>query len=188
MGVATPLLTSIMVQFQLPPESLHPLGLTYRRLEWLASVAALFVLTPLVLRQSLAAFRTAQIDRRRIVRYSTQLAIVAALSAFVPAAGIKATGDQYRSQPVRELELAVRHVATQSIPASADAPVSVSPDELHATGLLSEQTRRWLAGARISLQPSVSGGRGGRDVTYILARVTFPNGRESRMLYTVPSR
>jgi hypothetical protein len=188
MGIATPLLTSIMVQFQLPPDSLHPLGLSHRRLEWLASVITLLILRPLTLRQSLAAFRAAQIDRRRIVRYSVQLAIVAMLSAFIPAAYVKAAGDQYRSEPVRELELALEHVATQSMARSTAAPVLVSLEELDATGRLSDRTRRWLAGTRISLQLRPYKDPGGQEVRYLQARVTFPNGRQSRMLSRLPDR
>lgn len=189
MGAGSQPFTWIMVQWQLPPESLHRFayGLS-RRAEWLALGFAPFLLIPLALRQSLAAFRTARIDRRQVVRYSGRLAIVALLAAFIPSAAVRAAGDVYRSQPVRELELALKYVATQSIAPSTEAPVSVSLEALEATGLLSEQTRRWLRGARISLQPRLSRGRAGQDVTHILARVTFPNGRESRMWHSRPNR
>lgn len=189
-GTGTQLFTWIMVQWQLPPESLHPFayGLTSRRTEWLALGSALCLITPLVLRQSLAAFRTARIDRRRIVRNSAQLGIVALLAAFIPAAVIRASSDIYRSQPLRELELAVQQVARQSIAAPADEPVFVSPADLLSTGLLSDQTCRWLAGTRISLQPRTFRDPAGQEVTYILTRITFPNGRWSRMSYRLRDR
>jgi hypothetical protein len=189
-GTGTQLFTWIMVQWQLPPESLHPFayGLTSRRLEWLAPGIALCLLTPLALRQSLAAFRTARIDRHRIVRYSAQLGMVALLAGFIPAAGIRASGDVYRSQPVRELELALAHVATRSMGPSTAEPVSLSLAELDAAGLLSERTRRWLDGARISLQLRPYTDPAGQEIRYLQTRVTFPNGRESRMLSRLPDR
>jgi hypothetical protein len=187
LGIGTELLTSLMGTLQLRPDALHPfaLGLTNRRFEWLASVVALVVVGTLALRQSLAAFGTARIDRGRIVRSSAQLAIVAMLTAFFPTAYIKAAGEQYRSLPVRELTAALQHVSAASIAASGEVPTAVSASELETTELLSEQTRRWLAGSQVFLRASKLRKQAAGDVTYVSARVTFPNGREFRMLFSV---
>ena len=206
-GLANHLMTSLMVQFQLSPEALHPLALaprwaqgllTPRATSGLATLAVLCVAGPVALHQSLTAFRTARIDRRDIGRWSVQLLVVAALAAFVPTTYIKASADQYRSLPVRELEAALKQVTAGSLITSGEVPPVVSATELDATGLLSAQSRRWLAGSRVSLVPFGVGrdiGTGAAvrsrlrgDMLYVSAHVDLASGRRSRLMFTVRAR
>ena len=139
----------------------------------------------LALRQSLSAFRMSQTDGRHIVRSGLQLALAAATVSFILAAYGRAAFDQYRSQPVRELEAALKQVASTSLAATGEIPATVDAAELEATGQLSEDTRRWLAGSRISLQPSAPRTTVQGEVRYVRTDVSFPSGSTFRTLYTV---
>jgi hypothetical protein len=188
LGTGSGWLTSLMVANQWSPDDL--LLLDSRRLPGLVVLIAMLIamgLVPLLtLRQSLVAFRAPQVDRGRIVRYALQLLAATAIVSFLPNAYLRAAGDQYRSQPMRELEIAVQQVSAASLAATGQVPGSVSAAELEATGQLSEDTRRWLAGSRISLRPLTARTQAGERVTYVRADVSFPNGRTFRMFYRVP--
>jgi hypothetical protein len=139
------------------------------------------VLAAVPLRQSLAAFRTTQVGGRRIARGAATLALAATVASFVPHAYLKAVADTYRSQPVRELEAALQQISTSSLAASGRIPESVDMRELDATGLLSEDTRRWLSGTRITLRSSGTYRTGAEWRRYVVAQVHRAN---SRWFYT----
>jgi ABC-type transport system involved in multi-copper enzyme maturation permease subunit len=182
-GIGTDLMTRFMVDNQLPPSAFLPIGTTGRRVSELFSLASFAALALLALRQSLSAYRTVQIDNRRIARYAAQLGIVVLVLAFIPSAYMRAAVDQFESGPVRELEAALQQVSVASRAASGRVPDAVSAGDLEATGLLSETTSRWLAGSEISLRPS-SPARDG--TTYVRTRVSFTNGRAFRTFYRLP--
>ena len=187
LGVGSGWMTSLMVANQWSPEDLLPMGTTYRRLAELATWISIAVLVLLALRQSLLAFRTSQPGGRRVARYALQLALAAATVSFIPSAYLRSAGDQYRSQPVRELQAALQHLSAGSLGATGELPVTVNAAELEATGQLSAETRRWLAGSRISLHSSAPRTTALGEVRWVRTDVSFPSGSTFRSLYTVPS-
>ena len=184
MGVGSGWLTSLMVANQWSPDDL--LLLDSRRLPWLVVLISMGVVALLALRQSLVAFRAPQVDRARIVRYALQLLVATAILSFIPNAYLRAAGNQYRSQPVRELQIALQQLSAASLAATGEVPGSVTAAELDATGQLSADARRWLAGSRISLRPSAPRTQAGERVRYVRTDVRFPSGSAFRMFYTVP--
>ena len=163
------------------------MGTTYRRVTQLGGWLAIAVLALVMLRQSLLAFRTSQTERRRIVRYGLQLALAAATVSFGPSAYGRAAFAQYRSQPLRELEAALQQVAAAALAANGEIPEAVSAADLDATGQLSEDARRWLAGSRVALRPSAPRATAKGEIRFVQTNVSFPSGSTFRMLYTVPS-
>jgi hypothetical protein len=179
-------LTSLMVARQWSPEDLLPIGATRRAFATTIVWATIAVLALIALVQSRQAFRTPDIDRRRIVRYSAALALAAFAVSFIPSAYWRAAYGQYRSQPVRELEAALQQVARTSLAAKGEIPGSVTASDLDATAQLSEEARRWLAGSRTVLRPSTPRTQAGDEVLYVRADITLASGRAFRMLYRVP--
>jgi hypothetical protein len=184
MGIGSGWLTSLMVANQWSPDDL--LLLDTRRLPGLVVLVSMGVVALLTLRQSLVAFRAPQVDRGRIVRYALQLLVATAILSFIPNAYLRAAYDQYRSQPMRELEIALQQVSAASLAATGDVPGSVTAAELDATGQLSADARRWLAGSRISLRPSVPRRQAEQQVMYVLTDVRFPSGSGFRTFYRMP--
>lgn len=184
LGIGSGWLTSLMVANQWSPEDLLVLrgsvGLD------LAVWSSILALTVVALVQSLRAFRATQLERSGIARCAAQLALTAAIISFIPTAYLRAAGDQYRSQPVRELQAALQSVSTASLASTGRIPDTVDAAALEATGQLSDDTRRWLAGSRISLRASPPRSQAGERVMYVRTDVSFPNGRTFRMLYQVP--
>jgi len=189
LGIASGWLTDLMIANQWSPEDLLPMGTRYRRVGGVAEVAVWMssaALVLLALRQSLSAFRTSQTDGRRIVRYGLQLALAAATVSFIPAAYGRAAFDQYRSQPVRELQAALNQISAASLAAGGEIPAAISAAELEATGELSEDSRRWLAESRIRLHASAPRTTPAGQVRYVRTDVTFASGSTFTMLYVVP--
>ena len=147
---------------------------------------ALAALALLALGQSLSAFRNPQVERGRIVRYTLQLALAGILVSFIPSAYDAAARNQYRSQPARELEAALKQISAAALTSRGEIPAAVNAAELEATGLLSEDSRRWLANSRIQLQASAPRTTRSGEVRYVRTEVSFPSGSRLRMLYTVP--
>jgi hypothetical protein len=182
-------LTSLMIANQWSPDDLFPFEIVGRRLDEAFSLAALAVLAVVVLRQSLNAFRTTQLGRRRIARGAAVLAIVAAVASFVPNAYVKAASDLYRSQPVRELEAALQQFSTEALGSTGRLPESVEASQLDATGLLSEDARRWLSGARITLQPTATFYKpGGNTRRYVLAKLHRADDMWFNTFYSLPAQ
>jgi ABC-type transport system involved in multi-copper enzyme maturation permease subunit len=182
-GIGTDLMTRFIVENQLPPTAFLPIRPTLRRVSELFSLASFAAVALLYLRQSLSAYRVVQIDNRRIARYVGQLGIVVFVLSFIPSAYMRAAADQFESVPVRELEAALQQVSLASRAESGRVPDAVNAGDLEATGLLSETTSRWLAGSEILLRPSSA-----RDgTTYVMARVSFPNGPAFPMFYRLPA-
>lgn len=186
LGVGSGWMTSLMVANQWSPEDLLPIGSSSRRLADLAMWTSIAALALLALRQSLTAFRAPQIERQRIARNAVQLALAATAVSFIPNAYLTSAGEQYRSHPVRELESALQHLSAAALAATSHIPVTVNAAELEATGQLSEDAKRWLAGSRISLQSSAPRITTAGEVRYVRADVSFPSGSAFRMLYAVP--
>lgn len=179
-------LTALMVANQWSPQGLLPLGANRRGVETTVMWTTIAVLAMVALLQSRKAFRAPDLDRRRIARYGVALAVAAFAVSFIPSAYWRAAYGQYQSQPVLELEAALQHLSVSSLAATGQIPGSVSADELDATGQLSEDARRWLAGSRISLRASPPRSQAGERVMYVRSDVSFPNGRTFRMLYRLP--
>jgi hypothetical protein len=188
LGIGSGWMTRLMIAKQWSPEDLLPIGISFRRFDDLAMWTSIAVLAAVALRQSLGAFRAPQIERQRIVRSALQLGLTAAIVSFIPNAYLKSATEQYRSKPVRELQSALQYMSAASLAATGDIPGSVSVADLEATGQLSSDTGRWLAGSRISLQSSARRVTGGREVRYVRTDVSFPSGSAFRMLYTVARR
>lgn len=184
LGIGSGWLTSLMAANQWSPEDL--LVVRGTRGADLSVWSSILALSVVALAQSFRAFRTAQVDHRRIARDATLLALTAAIIAFIPTAYLRAAVDQYRSQPVRELQAALRQVSAASLAATGQVPGSVTVAELEATGQLSEDARRWLAGSRISLRASIP--RSPAREIYVGANMTFPGGSTFRMMYSIPGR
>lgn len=188
-GIGEDLMTYLMVANQWSPEDFLPGTATMRRMMEAGAFASGAAFVVLALRQSLVAFRTAQVDHRRIVRYGLLLVVVMMLSTFIPAAYLTAAGSRYQSQPVRELQAALQQTSVASLAANGRIPDSVEMSEIDATGLLSEDARRWLRGSRIVLRPSVTFYRpGGEERRQVLADVHLPNDRRFRMFYSLPAK
>lgn len=181
-GLGGEWLTSLMVAKQWSPEDLLMSRAFERLVRWM-SVAALALLA---LGQSLSAFRNPQVERGRIVRYTLQLALAGILVSFIPSAYDAAARNQYRSQPARELEAALKQISAAALTSRGEIPAAVNAAELEATGLLSEDSRRWLANSRIQLQASAPRTTRSGEVRYVRTEVSFPSGSRLRMLYTVP--
>jgi hypothetical protein len=184
--IGSDLLTAVMVRNQLPPDALWPFGLASRRFELGVVLAILAISSLLVFRQSLTAFRRIDIGRRGIAKYAVQLAALVVVLSVIPSRYLSAVGDQYRSVPVRELTAALREISAPHLQAEASVPRSVTLAELEATGDLSADTRQWLEGSRI-VQQLTNRDLTRRNVIYVAADVTFPNGRTFRTFYTVPT-
>jgi hypothetical protein len=178
--VGSELLTGYMVNQQLPPDALTPQ--LFRQFRSGALIAALCLVALIGLRQSLAAFRRIDLGRRAIARASVVLACAAGVLTFIPFAYFWAASDQYRSEPVRELTASLAVVTSAETSAGA-FPERVTIAQLEATGLLSDATRRWIAGSDISLSamPQHSTSR-----RLALAKLTFPGGHVYRFFYEVP--
>ncbi|HEY0874325.1 MAG TPA: hypothetical protein VGD94_12700 [Vicinamibacterales bacterium] len=185
-GIGGDWLTSLMVANQWSPEDLLPLGASYRDFSRLVVLISGAALASLAARHSLIAFRTPQLERRRIIRYMFQLALLGALVSFIPSAYVAAARNQYASQPVRELDAALKQISAAALAARGEIPTAVNAAELDATGLLSDDSRRWLAGSRIRLQSSAPRMTRRGQVRYVSTVVSFPSGSTFRMLHTVP--
>ena len=169
-------LTWLMVRNQWTPDLffvVHP-G-TFGRLAILLFVSVVAVAA---LAQSLRAFRRVQVDRRAMATYGVQLALISFLVTFGVTSYARAAGEQWRSAPVRELMAAI-----EAARPSAGEPGVIPVAELHATGLLSDATSRWLSGSEITIAPrtihwrNAAGVPAAPRVAYRV-RVAFPNGRE----------
>jgi hypothetical protein len=180
------LLTSFMVRYQLPPDALHPPGLSARWFEPAVMLTVLGIASVLVFRQSLTAFRRIDVGRRGIAKYAVQLAAAVAVMMFIPVQYFSAVSAQYRSSPVRELTAALAEVTGPLTASLGRAPEQVTVEELESTGLVSPETSRWLAGSRIALRQTMRD-TARRNRVYLVADVTFPNGRTFRTFYTVPT-
>jgi hypothetical protein len=185
-GLGGDLLTGLMVANGWSPEDLLPMGATYRSLRALVAWSALAAFTVLAMRQSFVAFRSPQVDRGRIVRYALQLSLAGAVVSFLPSAYDAAARSQFASQPVRELDAALKQISAAALASRGEIPTTVNAAELEATGLLSEDSRRWLAGSRIQLQASAPRTTRNGQVRYVRTEVSFPSGSTFRMLYSVP--
>ncbi len=176
-GPGSDVLTWIMVRYQLTPEVLYPGPAAVRR----AAIAVFFAIVALTaLHQSLAAFRRVNVDRRTIVVYSLRLAAASFAAAFIVMAFTRASAEQWRSAPVRELEHAIKAVALTNHSATA-----VTTAELEANALLSPGTKEWLEGSAITITrtaPRASAAPLHRRLLYEV-RVVFPNGRVYRTTY-----
>ncbi len=182
-GIFAGPLAWVMVRFQLWPTAFLP------RTVFLLPVLTAIVLAPVVLvalRQSLTAYRRVRPGTRTAVRAGAGLMAVAFLGAFAVAAYTRSAASVFESTPVRELRAALQAVV------KSDAPDErrVSPDELVATGRLSSQTQRWIAGADIRVKGPTRRPGGARRPTplqraFFRASIAFPNGRHDTLLVPV---
>jgi hypothetical protein len=175
-GPGSDVLTWIMVRYQLTPEVLYPGPAAMRR----AAIAVCSIVALTALHQSLAAFRRVNVDRRTIMVYSLRLAAASFAAAFIVMAVTRASAEQWRSAPVRELEHAIKAVALTNHSATA-----ITTAELKATALLSPGTQDWLRGSAITITrvaPRASAAPFHRRLLYQV-RVVFPNGRVYRTAY-----
>lgn len=83
-------------------------------------------------------------------------------------------------------DAALKQISAAALAARGEIPTAVNATELDATGLLSDDARRWLAGSRIRLQSSAPRMTRRGQVRYVSTVVSFPSGSTFRMLYTVP--
>jgi hypothetical protein len=180
------LLTSVMVRNQLSPDALHPAGLTWvRHFETVVMLAVLAAASVLVFRQSLTAFRRVDVGTWKIGTNAVQLAAVVAVMVFIPSQYLSAVTAQYRSAPVRELTEALTDVSRSHVATPRGVPEHVTVPELESTGRLSPETSRWLRGSRIAVRQTMRD-TARRYRVYLMAEVTFPNGRTFHTFYTVP--
>jgi hypothetical protein len=108
--------------------------------------------------------------------YSVQLALVSCLVPFAVVSYARAAGNQWRSAPVQELRAAIE-AARPSAGASGVIPLA----ELHATGLFSDATTRWLSGSEVTIESRTvrwqnAVGRPPVPRVAYRVRVVFPNG------------
>ncbi|HSC26385.1 MAG TPA: hypothetical protein VLD67_03870, partial [Vicinamibacterales bacterium] len=189
-GPGGDLLTYLMVANQWSPQDFLAGRSSMRRMMDVGTYASGTALVLLALRQSLIAFRAVLMDRGRIARFGLQLVAATMVLSFIPVSYLGAVQSQYRSQPVRELESALQQISTASLAATGRIPESMDMAEIEATGYLSDATRRWLAGSRVSLE--LHNNRiqmeAGETVRYVLMRVSFPNGHAFGMFYRVPAQ
>jgi hypothetical protein len=185
-GLGGDLMTYLMVANQWSPEAFLPSRASMPRMFEVGVFAFGAVLVGLALRHSLAAFRSTQVGRRMVIRSGLQLVAVTMLFSFVPSAYFTAAASRYQSQPVRELEAALQHISAASLAATGRVSESVEMRELEATGLLSEDARRWLAGSRVSQMSRGFTSQSGEFVQHVFATVDLPNGRVFQMLYRSP--